>query len=208
MLDKTDTPRPEGNEAADRARRVGARLRTLRKARKISLVELAELSGLSLGLLSGMERGLRAPTLRSLNALAGVFGLPIGWFYDLDEGAHRGEVVLRSGMGRSFTWADGIEKELLNPDLGGTLEMLIVTIAPHGTSGPKAYVHEGEEAGYILEGQMELWVDGQRYILNPGDSFTFDSQRAHRFGNPGDTPAKLLWVLTPPLYQGRETERA
>ncbi|MBR0799597.1 helix-turn-helix domain-containing protein [Bradyrhizobium jicamae] len=121
------------------ARRVGVRLKSIRKARKISLVQLAEITGLSLGPLSGLERGTVAPTLRSLTALAGAFGVPPGWFYDLDHGALHGEVVLRRGAGRQFTWADGIEKTLLNPDLGGTLEMVLVTIAPHGSSGPQSY---------------------------------------------------------------------
>ncbi|WP_409334546.1 cupin domain-containing protein [Bradyrhizobium jicamae] len=55
----------------------------------------------------------------------------------------------------------------------------------------------------MLEGTFELWVDERHHVLGPGDSFEFQSGRPHRFGNPGDIPTKLIWVLTPPLYQGR-----
>lgn len=203
VLDEVEV-RPQGPRPdSDVARRVGNRVKSLRKARKISLVQLVEMTGLSVGLLSGLERGTVAPTLRSLTVIANAFGLPLSWFYDLEQGPHSGEVVLRSGMGRKFMWAEGIEKTLLNPDFGGNLEMVMVTIAPHTSSGTQSYTHEGEEGGYVLEGTFELWVDEKQHLLGPGDSFEFESKRAHRFGNPADNPCKLIWILTPPLYQGQ-----
>lgn len=202
-FDNADTRKSDAKPGSGVARRVGIRLKSLRKARKISLVQLAEVSGLSLGLLSGLERGSVSPTLRSLTALADAFGVPPVWFYDLEEGAHSGEVVLKRGNGRKIMWSDGIEKVLLSPDLGGNLELLLVTIAPRGSSGLESYTHDGEEAGYVLDGTLELWVDNQRFLVGPGDSFAFESTRAHRFGNPGDAPTRLLWATTPPLYQGR-----
>jgi uncharacterized cupin superfamily protein len=55
-------------------------------------------------------------------------------------------------------------------------------------------VHEGEEAGIVLEGGLELVVDGRRHVLGEGDTFRFASGRPHRFANAGSRLAKILWV--------------
>ena len=203
MFAETGIRAADVKPGSDVARRVGLRLKSLRKARNVSLAQLSQMTGLSLGLLSGLERGANTPTLRSLTALAGAFGLPVGWFYDLEDGAQTGEVVLKRGRGRRFMWSEGVEKTLLNPDFGGGFELLLVTISPGDSSGPQSYSHGGEEGGYVLEGVLELWIDERRHLLESGDSFLFPSARAHRFSNPGNAPTKVVWVLTPALYQGR-----
>ncbi|MEL6337206.1 MAG: cupin domain-containing protein, partial [Pseudomonadota bacterium] len=60
--------------------------------------------------------------------------------------------------------------------------------------------HLGEEVGFLLEGELELEVDGQRYQLRPGDSFYFSSDRPHGYRNLSSTEARVLWVNTPPTF--------
>jgi len=86
---------------------------------------------------------------------------------------------------------------------GGNVEMVRVTIAPNTLSGLPSSTHAGEEGGYVLEGTFELWVDERQCLLGQGNSFEFESKRAHRSGNPGDRLTRLIWILTPPLYQRR-----
>ena len=74
----------------------------------------------------------------------------------------------------------------------------MVGIEPGGTTGDEDYVHGGEEAGLVIEGTLELHVEGRTWRLEPGDSFRFASDRPHRFGNPADTPALVLWVNVTP----------
>ncbi len=69
-----------------------------------------------------------------------------------------------------------------------------------GTYSKESYSHEGEEAGYVLSGRFGLWV-GERYFqLSEGDSFSFSSQESHKYGNPGEEDAVVLWVITPPTF--------
>lgn len=110
-------------------------------------------------------------------------------------------VLVRPAMRRSLNLpAKGITKQLLTPDLTGSLQMLLITVAPGGSSGEDRYSHAGEECGYLLRGQLRLWAGSGEYLLNPGDSFRFQSTLPHRFANPSDGDAEVVWVTTPPFY--------
>ena len=180
----------------------GRQLHELRRARGLTLKELSIASGLSIGLLSQLERGISAPTIRSLQAVSKALKIPPSWFFQTQDGAEPGEqsIIVRQGRGRLMAFSDDFRKELVTPDLSGALEGLLVTIEPGGSSGPRPYHHPGEEMGFVLSGEMELWVEEVRYHLQTGDSFRFRSERPHRFANPGAKPARVLWVVTPPFY--------
>ncbi|MGB6489486.1 MAG: cupin domain-containing protein, partial [Steroidobacteraceae bacterium] len=60
--------------------------------------------------------------------------------------------------------------------------------------------HAGEEAGVVVRGRLELWVDGQSVVLETGDSFGFESTRPHRYRNPGSEETEIVWAITPPSY--------
>lgn len=182
---------------------VGKQVRELRKVRGLTLKELSLKSGLSTGLLSQMERGISAPSIRSLQALGRALEVPASWFFHdrHAQPAHERDVIVRRGTGRQLSFdEDGFRKELVTPDLSGALEALIVTIDPGGSSGVEPYSHSGEEIGYVLEGEIELWVADNHYRLEAGDCFRFASTNMHRFANPGQKEARVLWVITPPFY--------
>jgi uncharacterized cupin superfamily protein len=54
--------------------------------------------------------------------------------------------------------------------------------------------------GYVLEGRLELSIDGASHLLGPGDSFSFPSHLAHTYRNPGDTVTRVVWINTPPTF--------
>lgn len=184
---------------------VGLRLRALRKARDLSLQQLSDRLGVSIGHLSEVERGLSTPSLKLLAGAADIFGLGLADLFPnpgtvpLNE-AEAGTVVVRQGeRGRLGLWQAGITKELLTAPRGASrLNLFMVRIEPGGTTGEEDYVHGGEEAGFVLEGTLELRVEGRSWQLEPGDSFRFASDRPHRFGNPGAAPAMVLWVNVTP----------
>ena len=91
-------------------------------------------------------------------------------------------------------------KELLTPQPIGSLELLMIVLAPGGSTGDDVFSHDGEEGGVVLTGALELWVDETRVLLHPGDSFTFRSRRPHRFRNAANEETRVLWINTPPIY--------
>ena len=90
--------------------------------------------------------------------------------------------------------------ELLVPTLGGRLGLLMCTLAPGASSGAEPYSHEGDEAGLLLSGTLEIEVGGGAFMLHAGDSFGFQSSRPHRYRNPGDSAAVIVWAMTPPSF--------
>lgn len=180
---------------------LGTRIRGLRKRRCMTLAELAQMSELTAGYISQLERNLAYPSIPALFNIARSLGVTIQWFF-ASEGNTAPEdngVVVRKNTRMSVHYEDGIVDQLLTPQPNRQLEMLHSRFPP-GTYSQQSYSHEGEEAGYLLSGSFELWV-GERYFqLNEGDSFSFSSQEPHRYGNPGEVDAVVIWVITPPSF--------
>jgi transcriptional regulator with XRE-family HTH domain len=184
---------------------LGAMIRDLRKRKRMTLSDVAAATGLSVGHLSQVERSLSTPTIRQLQQISTALGVQIGWFFradgQSDDGDDEAAVIVRAGRRRKMSIGNGgIVDELLVPDLKGHLELLYCTFQPGCGSGPEDYSHDGEEAGLVLAGEMELWVDQQRYHLRTGDSFAFASTRPHRYRNAGEVPLRVVWAITPPTY--------
>ena len=180
---------------------LGSQLRQRRRAKGLTLTELSAASGLSVGLLSQIERGISAPSLKSLMQISAALGVPPSWLFDegsSQDPVEKGLVVRRGARRRLDLGSYGVAKELLTPDLGGDLQTYFVEIRPGGHSGPDTYTHRGEEAGLVLSGTLELTVAERTVQLYEGDSFRFKSSVPHRYGNPGTTPTTVVWVNSLP----------
>lgn len=198
-------PRPEpvatdAVEAPD-IQKIGREIRGLRKARGLTLTELAEKSGLSIGYLSLLERDRATPSINALHAISRALGVTISWFFDANAAPveERGFVVRRARR-RRLEFSAGIVDELLSPSLEGSLELLASRFPPGASSGDAPYTHNGEEAGVVVRGTLELWVDGKHFVLKAGDSFGFPSSLPHRYCNPGSEETEVVWAITPPSY--------
>ena len=191
------------DESGDADRTLGRKMRQIRKARGLSLQTVAQRAGLSVGLISQIERGLTSPSIRSLRQLGAALDVPVEQFFTLTEPpeAYEEGHIVRPRHRRVLDLPHtGITIELISPDSSGALQMFIANIEPGGASGPELDVHEGEEAGLVLAGRLELWLGDKHYLLDQGDSFRFSSATPHRYGNPGIMTARIQWVITPPIY--------
>jgi quercetin dioxygenase-like cupin family protein len=79
------------------------------------------------------------------------------------------------------------------------MEMYELLLQPGGSSGTAFYSHQGEKAGIVMAGTLQLWLDEQAHLLHEGDSFQFPSLLPHRFDNPGREPSRIIWIVTPPM---------
>lgn len=175
-------------------------MRALRKARGLTLAELGARLSRSVGWLSQVERGLSVPSIRDLRAFADLLGVPMSLFFghDVPNDSERG-VVVRSGRRRSLgTTESGLVEELLSPDLGGCFELLHSVFAPRARLETVA-LRDTEEAGYVVSGRLDIEIDGVWHRLGEGDSFRF-ARKPFRWRNPGDVPAVVIWVISPPVY--------
>jgi len=183
-------PPVDGNTRA-----IGAHLRQLRIQRKLSLAQVAEAAGISVGFLSALERSQMSGSVGTLRKLARFYKTNILEFFDT-RGVDGRRV--RPAERKVLEAGSGVRMELLA--WGNTvMEPHLFRIAPDSGSGD-SYAHEGQEFLYILRGDLEIILDDQEYRLKAGDSFYFESATPHRWKNPGRSETLVLWVNTPPTF--------
>ena len=174
---------------------IGGHLRQLRARRGLSLVQVAQAVGISVGFLSALERSQMSGSVGTLRKLARFYKTNILDFFDASEASKR---QVRPAERKVLEAGAGVRMELLA--WGNTvMEPHLFRVAPEAGSGDP-YAHEGEEFIYVLRGDLEITLDGEEYHLRPGDSFYFESATPHRWKNPGRKETWLLWVNTPPTF--------
>jgi uncharacterized cupin superfamily protein len=95
---------------------------------------------------------------------------------------------------------DGVLLErLVSHAVAKLLQVNIHHVAPNGSSDG-TIVHDGEEMGFVLAGELELTVDDVTYVIREGDCFFFESHLPHAYRNRSAGPASILWVNTPPSF--------
>lgn len=181
---------------------VGQQIRDLRRAKGLRIAGLASEIGRSVGHVSQVERGLSPVTIPDLKKIADALGVEINWFFQGQAMAppEERDIIVRRANRRELNYSGtGVREALLSPHLHGAFEMVMTTLESGADSGV-AYSRTGEEGGFVLEGTLDLEVDGRKYSLSAGDSFSFESTRPHRCANSGSQVTRVLWVISPPSY--------
>jgi transcriptional regulator with XRE-family HTH domain len=212
---KPSAPKPRKPKTAGKARNVslqnghaaqaialGVRIHHARLVRGMTLKELADQAQCSESMLSKIENDKAAPSFATLHRVATALGTNISELYSAPNSAER--IVSQVGerpvlVTDNLRTGKGIQLERLIPYsrehlLQGNIHM----IEPGG--GSEAIMHAGEEIGYVLEGEIELIIDGQKMRAKSGDSFHFRSELPHAYRNVGAKMARVLWISTPPTF--------
>jgi DNA-binding transcriptional MerR regulator/quercetin dioxygenase-like cupin family protein len=183
-------PAADGNASA-----IGGHLRQLRAKQHLSLAQVAEAVGISVGFLSALERSQMSGSVGTLRKLARFYKTNILDFFEATEGSSR---QVRPGQRKVLEAGPGVRMELLA--WGNTvMEPHLFRLAPEAESGD-SYAHEGEEFLYVLRGELAITLQGEEYRLRHGDSFYFESATPHHWKNPGRAETWVLWVNTPPTF--------
>lgn len=185
--------RPSGDAGA--LPHLGARIRELRQARKMTLADLAASSGISIGTLSQIERDLVSPTVRTLFTLGGALDVSAAWLIDPEgEDGRADPYIVTVEKRQPFLRSEGLRKDLISPIASKRLKGFYLVIEAGSGSGPAPYVHKGEEIGIVMSGVLELSIEGRSRILREGDCFSFSSELPHSFLNIGATQCVVFWV--------------
>lgn len=196
---KPVSPPPQGDDIEIR---IGAKLRHARLVNGMRLKDLAERAGCSESMLSKIENERVVPSLTTLHRLCKALNLGVS---ALLHGDPKTKIsISRQGDRPTIGHAEAQGNERIHAEVivpqseGRLLEGFIVVLQPGAFSGELQ--HKGEEAGYVIEGLLELTVDGDRFILQSGDSFHFLSDMVHTYANPGGAVARVVWINTPPSF--------
>lgn len=180
---------------------IGSKLKELRKAKKLTLQDVAGETGFSAALISQIENNNISPPIATLSRLAKFYDVKMGHFFSEGEEECRYEVV-RSGERTVIPRVisqDGTSHGYFYESLSRTkknkkMDPFFLTLNDIATN-TGTYSHEGEEFLFVMKGSAVLLLDDQRLILDEGDAVYFDSTLKHRLLANGRGEVKVMAVV-------------
>jgi transcriptional regulator with XRE-family HTH domain len=179
---------------------LGDRIRARRKELGLSQGELAERAGLTASFISQVERDVTSPSIDSLYKISQALDVPVFQFLLEPNGA---SPIVRRQERMRITWpASGTELtfQLLTPSSSQKLEAFMTEWDP-GEQRPLAgFGGTTEEFVYVLQGQLEIRLGDDAYLLGPGDTACFEGAMLGDMKPQGDQTVRFISVITPPAF--------
>ena len=179
---------------------IGGRIQEYRKAAGMSLRELAAHAEISPSMLSQIENNAVNPSINTLKSIAEVLQIPLYKFFK-PQAPTPADQIVRKGEHRIIGhWGTEVTYKLLTPDTDSTIEFILMEI-PSGTVTTKIPKgHQGKETAYVMEGQVEITVDGHPYQLDTGDSIRILPGHPHKWANHTKDLVRVIFAVTPPSF--------
>lgn len=174
---------------------IGSKIRSIRNRKKITIAEMCEATGLSKGFISNVENNNTSPSINTLQTIASFLGVPLPYLL-LEKDQHM-KVVKKDS--RTYTSHNNLKIEHIGSQ--GGLRMMIAEFPP-GASIGQPNVHEGMESHLVLEGKVLAEQGEDSYIIEEGDSFSWNACVPHYVKNIGDEKAVVLIAV----YSEKNTE--
>ena len=188
---------------------IGARLKAFREAQDLSQRQLAQVAGVTGSMISMIEQNRTSPSVATLKKILSGLKISLGAFFEETPAdgvkwhftrSELGEINPEIKRGAPPEAAKAISFLQVGGAGTSALQMLYEHYPPGADTGPDLYSHEAEEAGIVIDGQIEITVGSETRLLNTGDAYLFNSRLAHRFRNPGDIPCTIVSACTPPTF--------
>lgn len=182
---------------------IGKKLQSIRKERGLSQRELAARAGLTNGTVSLIEKNKTSPSVASLKSLLDAIPMSIAEFFaTIEDGTENKifysaeeflEVAPQAGFG-------GLSLRQLGDASTHSIQLLDESYPPGADTGPEMMSHLGEEAGIVIEGEIEITVGDLVRVLKAGEGYLFESRQPHRFRNNGLVICRVVSACTPPTF--------
>jgi transcriptional regulator with XRE-family HTH domain len=181
---------------------LGDQIRARRKELGLSQGDLAKRAAVTAGFISQVERGATSPSIDSLYKISHALGVPV--FQFLLEREAKSPVV-REHERVLLTWPrfkPELTFQLLSPTTARQLEAFLTVWGPGepGSTAVSGFGGTTEEFIYVLEGQLEINLADDVYVLGPGDSVCFEGVKLRGMKPQGDETVRFISVITPPAF--------
>lgn len=175
---------------------LGAKLREIRRQKNLTQEELADRCELTKGYISQLENDLTSPSIATLVDLLNALGSNLSdFFYEEAEEKivfSEAEYIEKQSDGMLWNWViPNAQKNMMEP--------VLVELDAGAATGVD-FPHEGEEFGFVLEGQITLIRAENPHRVKKGESFYFTANKEHQILNHGKGKAKFIWISTPPNF--------
>lgn len=180
--------------------KIGKTIRVRRQKLKLTLQDVADAAGISIGYLSLIERDKAVPTLTTLSSIAKALGVGIEFLITKPQPT---TCISRAKDRPQFVVGPSqLRYERLGATFpGNELSSFIMTLEPGYQSD--TVTHAGEETVFVLKGSLDLTLEAETLVLAEGDSAHYDAGRPHGWANATDAPVRVLWTGTIDLFGDR-----
>ena len=182
---------------------IGREVRAFRRQQNLTVADLAQITGLSIGMLSKIENGITSPSLTTLQVLAHAFSVPVTAFFKSYEERREvqhvkvGDHVEIERRGTRAGHQYNLLGHIGSNSSGVVVEPYLITLTTESDTFP-TFQHEGLELLYMLEGEVTYRHGDQLFHLRPGDSLFFDADARHGPEVLNLLPARYLSVICYP----------
>ncbi len=184
---------------------IGRKIREIRRAKGVTLQVLAERTEFTKGYLSKLEHSDKGPPVSTLMRIARALGVTVSDILEEQGESERISVVkpgervriARSGASHGYHYAS-----LAHKFARRRMDPYLVTRPPRQEKQPAGFRHQGHELIFMLQGRLELFHGGQRFLLEAGDCAYFDASLEHYGNNLGEEDVQYLMVTCSPDPEG------
>lgn len=184
---------------------IGKKIREIRELKQLTINQVAKEAGFTPSFISQFERGLTKASVSSLQKIVSSLDIDLSTLFDSDVGDAQSTyinepTIIRKNKRKMLDYPDGKSVDYLLTNLSGQFEVIYSKVEPGGFSGELISHNSVEECIIVLNGQLAMTIDDNRYILNKGDTITFSSLTPHGWENIGSDTLEMIWVVSPPSY--------
>ena len=177
---------------------MGARVRSLRRERGLTIEQVAAATGLTKGFISQLERDRTSPSLSSIARICDALGVRLSHIFEREPAP---AIVRRDERPQVDTYFP-TNNTLLSSRDERRMQAIESEVAPGAGAGDELYSLPGEvEFVYVLEGTLEIRVGEETMTLHEGDALTYELSKPHTWRNPSSSERlRVLWVAVPNPY--------
>ena len=175
---------------------IGDKIKELRLQCEFTQEELANRCELTKGYISQLENDLTSPSIATLIDILSALGTTLKDFFSEEED----EKIV-------FSESDFIEKKTEQMSLNwlvpnsqkNSMEPVLIELNKNSAT-EEDVPHEGEEFGFVIDGEIVIHLGKKKYVCKNGESFYFTSAKSHSIINVKEKTAKFLWITCPPTF--------
>ena len=175
---------------------IGLKIKNLRNYLNLTQEELADRCELSKGFISQLEHNKVSPSIENLEAILAVLGISISDFFKEEETEN---IVFSYNEQNDKSFDKYVQTWLIPTSQSHDMEPLYLELRKNAVT-EKYLPFEGEEFGYVIDGEIEINYGDKAYIVKKGDSFYFKAKYEHFIKNISSGVSKIIWVSTPPNF--------
>ena len=187
---------------------IGRNIRYYREQINLTAKEMANRMNVSPSTISKIENDRISPSMEMLQKIAEVINIPVGQLFIEGEIENipslntlsKVNIVRKNHRRKLILYNSDIEYMLLSPSFHGRTELAIMELKPGQNSGTPKHHPIGEEFILILKGSLHIYINDEEYLLEEGDSMTFDATFMHQYSNTSDQNTVIISGNTPPVF--------